>query len=191
MVDLVNWYLPKSYYPPVPALLQGESPFFYAYNHLGPYRQTEYTEIPKTALGSESSVEFELDQRGYLQGLVLAIDWNDAVRTVSWATLQIRATSTTYNWYTWDGWFDGYLDAGTYPVTIYEWTALGEGHQTRELKLTVSPGQMNKAATVTLDMSEIPIPEFNGTIPIVLLTSGLLLVTSRKTIRRIGKKLRD
>ena len=188
MVDMVNWYLPHDSYPPVPALLQGESPYFYPYNHLGPYRQGTYTKIPNAAQGSETSVEFELDLRGYLQGLVLGLDWNDAMRTISWASVQIKSGPTTYNWYTWDGWFDGYLDSGTYQMLVYEWTGQGEGHRTHELEQTVSAGQMNRATTVTLDESGIPIPELSGTIVIVFATFALAFGTIRTRPERTGKK---
>lgn len=188
MVDMVNWYLPHNFYPPVPALLQGESPYFYTYNHLGPYRQGAFTKIPNAAQGSETSIEFELDLRGYVQGLVVGLDWNDATRTISWATVQLRSGSTTYNWYTWDGWFDGYLDPGTYQVLVYEWTGQGEGHQANKLELSVSAGQMNGATRVTLDESGIPIPEFPATILVVFAAFTLALATLRTRPRRAARK---
>jgi hypothetical protein len=90
MVDVVNWYLPDNFHPPVPALLQGESTYFYPYNHLGPYSQRNYAKIFNTAQGGEASIVFELDQRGYVQGTVLGLNWDDGARTVSWATIQIK-----------------------------------------------------------------------------------------------------
>jgi hypothetical protein len=169
-------------------LLQGESPYFHPYNHLGPYRQEEFTKIPNTALGSEASVEFELDQRGYVQGLVLALDWNDAVRTVSWATIQIRGGTTQYYWYTWDGWFDGYQDSGSYQTTIYEWSESGEGHRTQQLTLTVTAGQANRAATAMLEESGIPVPEFPTTILIFLAAfAGSLWLGYAVRKRKTGK----
>jgi hypothetical protein len=175
MVDMVNWYLPNSSYPPVPALLQGESPFFFPYNHLGPYQQSTYSKIPTAQQGSEASVEFELDLRGYVQGTVLGFDWNDAVRTISWATIAIKSSSTTYYWYTWDGWFDGYLDPGEYETAITEWTTRGEGHTPLALNLTVSAGQTNRAAVVTLEESKMAIPEFSSVLSIDSLTMALAL----------------
>ena len=44
MVDFVNWYRPTVAYPPAPALLQGESPYFFPYNHLGPYAQQGFVQ---------------------------------------------------------------------------------------------------------------------------------------------------
>jgi hypothetical protein len=185
MVDMVNWYLPNVYYPPAPALLQGESPFFNPYNHLGPYQQRGYTTIPNAPQGGEASVEFELDLRGYLQGLVLALDWNGAIRTVSWTTIHIRTGSTTYNWFSWDGWFDGYLDPGRYNATVAEWTIQNEGHKSYNFPLTISAGQSNGAIKVTMDESWLPIPELPATISTMILTLFLAVITIRR-----GRKTR-
>jgi len=172
MVDVINWYRPKTYHPPVPGLLQGESPFFNPYNHLGPYSQRGYAVIPNAAQSSEASVQFELDQRGYVQGSVHAFDWSQATRTVSWAMLRFNSADKTYFWYTWDGWFDGYLDAGEYDLTVSEWTIRNEGHSAEQLHLVVSAGQSNQALTLTLEESGIPIPELRS------LATAMLLVFS-------------
>ena len=91
MVDFVNWSTLTRNYPPVPGLLQGESPYFYPYNHLGPFRQVTYTKISNAPQGGEASAEFELDLRGYVSGLVLGMDWDHNVRTVSWASSCIHS----------------------------------------------------------------------------------------------------
>lgn len=180
MVDVVNWYTAHNYYPPVPALLQGESPFFYPYNHLGPFDQRTYTKISNAPQGGEASAEFELDLRGYVQGLVLGMDWDYGVRTTSWTSIQFNANSTSYSWYSWDGWFDGYLDPGTYQVTFTEWTNGNEGHKTYNLTMAVSPGQSNAAVNVILQESGIPIPELSATYTtlFVTLTASLGLLYS-------------
>jgi hypothetical protein len=182
MVDVVNWYLPNAFYPPAPALLQGESPFFYPYNHLGPYEQAGYARIPNAPQGGGASVEFELDQRGYVQGLVLGMDWDDATRTMSWVSLQINSGSTSYKWYTWDGWFDGYLDPGTYQVLVTEWTNRAESHQTQQLMLAVSEGQRG-TQTIVLGETGMAIPELASPLPILAVTLTLALVGAllRKT----------
>ena len=188
MVDVVNWYLPHSYYPPVPALLQGESPFFNPYNHLGPYQQKDYTMIPNAPQGGEASVEFEMDLRGYVQGLVLAFDWNGAIRTASWATIQIGTGSTNYYWYSWDGWFDGYLDPGGYNATVTEWTTLNEGHKSYSFPLTVSAGQSNRTNRITMDESWIPIPELFAALPVMILSLvlGIIGIGKVKKTRERG-----
>ena len=189
MVDVVNWYLPHSFYPAAPALLQGESPFFYPYNHLGPYRQLGYAKISNVAQGGEASVEFEMDLRGYVQGIVLGLDWNDATRTMSWARMEVNAGSTTYNWYTLDGWYDGYLDPGTYQIALREWTALSEGHHTYEFTLNVSEGQ-SSTATILLNESGIAIAEFSDAFAVVTLMVALAFTTlrSRQRSHRNGLK---
>ena len=185
MVDVVNWYLPHSYYSPAPALLQGESSFFYPYNHLGPYQQSGFTRIPNVIQGGEGSVEFELDLRGYVQGVVTGLDWDDSARTMSWANIQLKGGSTTYNWYTWDGWFDGYLDPATYQMNVTEWTSRAEGHQTRELSLVVSEGQKG-GPTLLLGESGIPIPELTSALPIAFMTITVALTVLRT--RRVRGK---
>jgi hypothetical protein len=186
MVDIVNWYpSATTYYPPVPGLLQGESPYFYPYNHLGPYQQKPYTTIPNVAQGGEGSVEFELDRRGYLQGTVLGMNWATGVRTMSWATIQLTSGSTQYYWYTWDGWFDGYLDPGQYHAAVVEWTNRGEGHKTASYELTVNEGQSNAAMSFTLDESGIPIPELPAILPVLLLALvvSIAVLSSRRAER--------
>ena len=161
MVDFVNRYLPDRFYPPVPALLQGEYAFFLPYNHLGPYRQQAYTSIPNVVLGGEASIVFELDLRSYVQGTVHGLDWNDATRTISWVSIEFKTDQTTYHWYSWDGWFDGYLDPGEYLTTVTEWTNRNEGHEFYEFRIDAGTGQINRAFTITLGLTGIPIPEFS------------------------------
>ncbi len=184
MVDVVNWYLPNKFYPAAPALLQGESSYFYPYNHLGPYHETGYARISNVAQGGEASVEFGLDLRGYVQGAVFGLNWDDATRTMSWASLQITNGSTTYNWHTWDGWFDGYLDPGAYQAKLSEWTNHGEGHQTSDFVLNVSAGQIG-SETILLPESKIAIPEFTSILPVVFVTTSVVLAGLRsKRARR-------
>jgi len=101
---------------------------------------------------------------------------------MSWTSIKIKSNSTAYNWYTWDGWFDGYLDAGTYQLSVTEWTALAQGHETLELALAVSEGQMG-TQTIILAETGIPIPEFAGAFPIVVtvLAFALFEIQSQRT----------
>jgi len=163
MVDFVNWYRPAVAYPPPPALLQGESPYFFPYNHLGPYAQQGYTPIYtlilNAPLSGEASAEFEVDRRGYIQGIILGMNWDDQTRTMSWVTVEIVDSSGyQYYWYTWDGWFDGYLNPGTYQATITEWNH-NEGHQQIMFTLNVNQGEQNDALNYILEESQMPIPE--------------------------------
>ena len=158
MVDVVNWNLPNSYSPPVPGLLQGESPYFFPYNHLGPFAQNGWETVSNVWQGGEASAIFELDQRGLVQGTVLAMNWYNQDRTASWITLQFIQNSSSYQyyWYTWDGFFDGYLDPGSYQLTITEWIH-NEGHLAQQLSLSVSPGEVSTSTTVILEDSGISI----------------------------------
>ena len=182
MVDFDNWYGPTGAYPAVPALLQGESPYFFPYNHLGPYAQRGFALVLNAPLSGEASAEFEVDRRGYIQGVVLGMNWDDATRTMSWVTVKIVDSSGyQYYWYTWDGWFDGYLDPGTYQTTITEWNH-NEGHQQLAFILNVNPGEQNSALNYILPETQIPIPE-TTTVPLTIIASfatALFLMRKRK-----------
>ncbi|HUO42492.1 MAG TPA: hypothetical protein VMU35_05905, partial [Methylomirabilota bacterium] len=158
MVDVVNWHLPDAFSPPVPGLLQGESPYFFPYNHLGPFRQNGWGIVSNVWQGGEASAIFELDQRGLVQGTVLAMNWDNEDREASWITLAFTQNSSSYQyyWYTWDGFFDGYLDPGLYQMTITEWIH-NEGHFSQQLSVPVSPGENSKSTTIILEESGIPI----------------------------------
>ena len=157
-VDVVNWYLPTAFSPPVPGLLQGESPYFFPYNHLGPFAQNGWEVVSNVWQGGEASAIFELDQRGLVQGTVLAMNWVNQDREASWIRLQFIQNSSSYQyyWYTWDGYFDGYLDPGLYQMTITEWIH-NEGHFSQQLSVAVTPGENSKSTTIILQESGIPI----------------------------------
>jgi len=156
MVDVVNWYMPTAY-SPVPGLLQGESPYFFPYNHLGPFAENGWQSISNVRQGGEASVVFELDQRGLVRGTVLAMNWVNQDREASWITLEFIQNSSSYQyyWYTWDGFFDGYLDPGLYHMTITEWIH-NEGHFSQQLSVPVSLGEKSES-TIILEESGIPI----------------------------------
>jgi hypothetical protein len=182
MVDVVNWYQSSSAYPPVPALLQGESTYFFPYNHLGPYSENGFIRVSNAPLSGEASAVFELDLRGYIQGIVLGMNWDDATRTVSWANLQIEDNSSyQYYWYTWDGWFDGYLNPGSYQVTIREWTG-NQGHLPINFVLNVSPGEQSRSLNFILEESQIPIPELPdvSSVAFVLIIAACLILQRRR-----------
>jgi len=179
MVDFVNWYRPSLAYPPPPALLQGESPYFLPYNHLGPYAQSGFTLIANAPLSGEASAEFEVDRRGYIQGIVLGMNWDDETRTMSWATVEtVDSSGYQYYWYTFDGWFDGYLDPGTYQATITEWNH-NEGHQHVAFTLNVNQGEENKVLNFILAESQIAIPEL-AIVPLALVLTLLAVVLAAR-----------
>jgi hypothetical protein len=178
MVDTVNWYRSSIASPPIPALLQGESPYFFPYNHLGPYAQKGFVRIRNAPLGGEVSAEFGLDLRGYIQGTILGMNWDDDVRTTSWVSLQIVDSSFyQYYWYTWDGWFDGYLNPGTYQLSATEWSH-SQGHTQIISVLKVSPGEQATSNNFILTESQIPIPEFMG-VPLSILSIGMTVALAK------------
>ena len=182
MVDVVNWSQAASSYPPVPALLQGESPYFFPYNHLGPYSQNGFIRISNAPLTGEASVAFELDLRGYVQGTILEMNWDDATRTASLVNLQIEDNSSyQYYWYTWDGWFDGYLNPGDYQVTIRDWSN-NQGYLPVKFVLNVSPGEQSRSLNFILTESQIPIPELASAslVALALVTATCLILYRRK-----------
>ena len=187
MVDFVNWSTLTSNYPPVRGLLQGESPYFFPYNHLGPFRQATLTKISNAPQGGEASAVFELDLRGYVSGIVLGMDWDHDVRTLSWTSVAFNSGSTSLYEYTWDGFFDGYLDPGNYHVTITEWTSANEGHLSRSLDLSVSQGQANNLANLILDESGIAIPESPSFYVLLLTTFTVSVLLLRFRRKRNGK----
>jgi hypothetical protein len=187
MVDFVNWSTLKKNYPPVPGLLQGESPYFFPYNHLGPFRQATFPRISNAPQGGEASDEFELDLRGYVSGLILGMDWDQDARTLSWTSIAFNSGSTSLYWYTWDGFFDGYLDPGSYHATITEWTNANEGHLSRSLDLSVSLGQANNLANIVLDESGIAIPESPSSYVMLLATFALSVLVLRIRWKRRRK----
>ena len=180
MVDVVNWYQSTSMYPPVHGLLQGESVFFFPYNHLGPYSENGFVRVSNAPLSGEASAIFEMDLRGYIQGTVLGMNWDDATRTLSWASLQIEDNSSyQYYWYTMDGLFDGYLNPGTYQVTIREWVS-NEGYIPISFALNVSPGEQSRSLNFILTESQIPIPEFYASSLVLMLTIAACLILRRR-----------
>ena len=190
MVDVVNWSTLDSNYPPVPGLLQGESPYFYPYNHLGPYTQTTFPEISNAAQGGEASVIFELDLKGFVSGLVLGLNWDNGVRTMSWASVTFAGEGTSLYWYTWDGLYEGYLNPGRYNVTITEWTNANQGHVSQSIDLTVNTGQRSKANDVILEESGIPIPETSTYTTLLLTALTVTLVVVYFGKQRSNRKTR-
>jgi len=176
--DTVNWYHGETFYPPVPAMLQGESHHFietepYPYgwtgellrpNHLGPYSQRKTWLVPNTYLGAEVSVSYSLDLNGYLQGQILGMTWTDEARSASWIGVYVagaRMLSATA--YTLDGYYDMYLPPGEYEVKVTEWTSRSEGHRASDsIHVVVTEGQNVRSFDFVLDQSQIPIPEGIG-----------------------------
>ncbi len=170
-LDAVNWYRPRSFFPPVDGLLLGESYHTlggssygktgsaYAFNHLGPWEQRNVVEVPSSSLSSETSVMVSIDQRGLVRGVVVGKSSFDEVRPISWAQIRFSTAGTAETSHSLDGFFEAYLNSGEYEVTFSAWTEKGEGHQSVELPLLVSEGSRLTDVHVVLAASVLPVPE--------------------------------
>jgi len=176
VADARNWY------PPVEGLLQGDSfhtipgasPDVFGFtgnslaaNGLGPYAQRMVWEVPNGHLGSEVSVVYELDKRGFISGNIYGFTWSDELRTVSWATVvALAADGTEFKTWSWDSFFGTYLDAApggtTYTLSVIVWTPDGQAYTVVSTPYTVSYGQSTQGIVFQLESSNIPIPEFSG-----------------------------
>jgi hypothetical protein len=172
--DARNWY------PPVEGLLQGDSfhtipgasPDVFGFtgsslaaNGLGPYAQRMVWEVPNGHLGSEVSVVYELDKRGFISGNIYGFTWSDELRTVSWANVVFASATgnlTFASGYSWDAFYGVYLDAGQYEATVIVWSPSGQAYTVVKAPVTISSGQSSTGVTFQLERSNIPIPEFSG-----------------------------
>jgi len=135
-VDIANWYLGQKEFHPAPAaLLQGESVFLFPYNHLGPYESRMNVTIPNTSLGGHASIAFGLDLRAYVRGQIYAVNWFDQMRTASWATVEMRKGNRVYRTYSFDGFYDAYLPAGTYNFRVSQRTLFKEAVANRAVSV--------------------------------------------------------
>jgi hypothetical protein len=170
-----NWYPPSP--PNLEGLLEGDSfhtipgdpagPLGYvgdAYrsNGLGPYAQRLVWRIPNAQLSSETSAIFELDKRGFLSGNILGFTWSNDMRTQSWVTVQAKPTngSLTFTGWSWDGYYDMYLDPGDYKLQLIAWQG-NQGYATISSSIHISDGQ-SSGLIFYLERSNIAIPEFDG-----------------------------
>ena len=185
-VDAVNLYYSDKSFPSPPGLLLGESyhiingvegPYggIWKFNHLGPWEQKMVVTVPNAHLGAEASVVFELDLRGLLSGNIGAFTWSDELRPVSWASITASGAGGTFVSYSWDGYYDMYLPAGTYELTVAE----SAGHVSQTAPITVSTGQLVTGFSFYLQRSNIPIPEFSAVIPLVAALSASLYILRR------------
>jgi hypothetical protein len=102
---------------------------------------------------------------------------------MSWVTVElVDSSGYQYYWYTWDGWFDGYLNPGTYQATITEWNH-NEGHQQLAFTLNVNQGEQNSALNFILPESQIPIPETPAAPLTMIATIGAILALLRRRRR--------
>ena len=195
---VTNWY------PAVEGLLQGESYHtipgdmhsFYGFtnstlstNGLGPYAQRREWTLPRPPYGGEASGIFSLDKRGHIAGNILGFTINDELRTLSWTTLAAKTTGHNFTQYSWDGYYDMYLDPGKYNLQIAAWTPnRSRGYKSIEVNLNVSPGLKATGIDFILYLRNIQAQQK----PTDILSPGptLPVILQSSTESRAGKKKR-
>jgi hypothetical protein len=137
-------------------------------NHLGPYSQQGVWQISNAHLSGEASGIFEVDLNGLVSGNVLAFNWADEFRPLSWGTITVTGAglpSTGLNFYTYDGIYQAYVPgtqggasgSGTYKLVISS-----PSYATQTFNLAISSGMTSGGTNVYLQESNIPIPEFSS-----------------------------
>ena len=195
--DAVNIYSPHAFFPPVDGLLLGESYHTiggfgtgfvgneFAFNHLGPWEQRSVVQILNAHLSGEASIEISLNLRGLVRGTAIGSTFDGGVRTISWSQINFTNPSMTETHYSYDGFFEAYLNGGHYNLTATAWTSKGEGYTPISFPITISEGSKD-ALNIFMERSGMPIPEVGG--PNLLLTTTLVLsiatICSRFGVRR-------
>ncbi len=193
-----------SYFPPVVGLLMGESyhiipgttatsvisltedaalgPNFVGHtmapNHLGPYSQQGVWQIANAHLSGEASAIFEVDLNGLVSGNALAFTWSNEFRPLSWGLVHVVAASgASWDFYTYDGYYEAYLTPGTYQFTISS-----PGYASQSWSVSVSSGQTGTGQNIYLEQNNIPVPEFSGIIIVAFsaLAASLYLLRRRR-----------
>jgi hypothetical protein len=178
----------SNWYPPVEGLLEGESfytipnspkgPFGYvgdqvSWNGMGPYAQRSVWAIPNAHLGAEASGIFELDKRGYISGNLYGFTFSNDLRTVSWGAVTAvgaQGAGATFTSYSWDGFYDMYLDPGSYAFTIAV-----PGYNSVSSSVNISAGQATSGVTFQLERNNMPVPEFGTALTVTL---GALVISA-------------
>ena len=186
-IDAVNWYSPHEFFPPVDGLLLGESYHTiggfgtgfvgnsYVFNHLGPWQQRSVIQIEDGHLSGEVSIETSLNLRGLVRGTIVGATYTDDARTISWAQINFTNPTLTETHYSYDGFYEAYLDPGNYSLIVTQWTSKGEGHYPVSSTITVPEGSELEGINIFMERSGIPIPE--ATVPTLLLTFTIFIIT--------------
>jgi len=155
-------------------------------NHLGPYELRYDVTVPGTNLGGESSLIFELDRRGLVDGTVVGYTYCDDWRSAAWTTVQFTAADgTVFSHYTFDGWFAAWLPMGQYTAAVIFWTpAKGEGYKVQTMPYFVSDGSLG-SFNVYLEQSGVPIPEFQSSLTVLTIGLATSLIMMHRTRKKI------
>jgi len=149
-------------------------------NHLGPYAQQGVWAINNAPNSGEASAIYEVDLNGYLTGQALAFTWSNEFRPISWYTAQVVGADHSFNFYTNDGLYEGFLTPGDYKLTL-----AGPGLTAQTISLSISAGQsggVGSGVSLYLEQSNIPVPEFSGiaVVAISALAASLYLLRRRR-----------
>jgi hypothetical protein len=136
--------------------------------------------IPNARIGTEASAAFELDKRGFLSGNAYGFTWSDDLRTQSWVSVQATSLNQTFTSWIWDGYYDMYLDPGSYSLRVTAWKA-NQGYKNITSTIYVSEGQSMQLAFY-LERSDIVIPELGATgITLLSVLLGAVYLVRRKS----------
>jgi hypothetical protein len=199
-LDTVNMYSPHTFFPPVDGLLLGESYHTvddfgtgfvgneFAFNHLGPWEQKGIIQILNAHMSGEASIETSLNLRGLVRGTVVGSTFDVGARTISWAQINFTNPNITETHYSYDGFYEAYLNGGNYNLTVTAWTNKGEAYRQISFAVTIPDGSRT-SVNIFLDRSGVPIPEVEGTslllIPILASAIGTISsLRAKKTLRR-------
>jgi len=169
----------------VNSLLSGEygnkdRPYYYPWNHLGPYEQRTVVTVTVPDSGEVSPI-FEVDLRGSVKGYAMGYNWKGELRTLGWATVYAGAAPDdgTLTAYTYGGFFDMYLPSGSHTLKMASW-----GMTTESFPVSVTEGADLMGIWFEMEQAGIPIPEF----PVAGLALVASLAASIYALGRVRRK---
>ena len=169
----------------VTGLLTGEygnkdRPYYYPWNHLGPYEQRTVVTVTVPDSGEVSPV-FEVDLRGSVKGYAMGYNWKGELRTLGWATVYAGAAPDdgTLTAYTYGGFFDMYIPSGSHTLKMASW-----GMTTKSFPVSVTEGADLMGIWFEMEQAGIPIPEF----PVAGLALVASLAASIYALGRVRRK---